>query len=382
MALSLVGDGFSYLALAWLVLQLTGSGAQLGAVLAVQGIPRVLLMLLGGAVSDHLSARLTMLLSAVVRAVVAAALAALVLAHAANLWHVYSAALLLGAVSAFFLPASMAFLPRLVPREHLEAGNAALQVSKQGSVILGPALAGLLVAAYGPGPAIAVDAVCFAATSALLLTIRNGAAPLARLPGGRDLLRNLGAGIAYVWASIPLRVFLAATTTLNLAFAGPATVGLTVLARDHLGGPAALGWALGGFGAGATIGALATGALPPVRRPGLMVVWICPWLGIGMALIGVLPSLAAVVVVTVLMGLGIGFANTFGLSWIQRFTEPHMMGRVQALLMLAAVGLAPLSYALAGLVVQAHPVALFAAGGALLVLTGLTCASSRTFREL
>jgi len=381
-SLSLLGDMFSFLALAWLVLQLTGSGAQLGAVLAVQGIPRVLLTLLGGAISDQLSARLTMLLSAAGRTLVAAVLAALVLTHAVVLWEVYVAAFLLGAISAFFMPALLSFLPQLVPSDLLESGNAAVQVSKQGSLILGPALAGVMVAAYGAGAAIAADAACFAATAGLLLVIRGGVAPAANRPGARELLRNVGEGVAYVWRSIPLRVLLTATTTLNLAFAGPATVGLTVLARQRLGGPAALGWALGGFGAGALVGAVATGSLPPLKRPGRLVAAICFLLGVGLALIGVLPNLPAVVVTTFLMGLGIGFANTFGTSWTMRFSERPMLGRVMALMMVAAVGLAPVSYALSGLLVQPQPALVFAAGGALLVVTGLICLSSRTFREL
>lgn len=373
---------FSYLALAWLVLQMTGSGAQLGAVLAVQGIPRVLLMLVGGALSDHLSARLTMLLSAAGRTLVAAALAALVLAHAAQLWEIYVAAFLLGAISAFFIPALTSFLPQLVPSELLEPGNASVQLSKQGSVVLGPALAGLTMAAYGPGVAFAVDAACFALTACLLLLIRAGIAPGAHRPTAGELLRSVADGLRYVWQSVPLRAFMTATTILNLAFAGPSTVGLAVLARQRLGGPAGLGWALGGFGAGAVIGALVTGGRPAIRRPGRLIIGICFWLGAGLALIGVLPTLPAVVAVTFLMGLAIGVANTFAMSWTMRFTEQRMLGRVMSLMMLAGFALGPLSYAVAGLLVELQPAVVFAAGGALLLLTGLVCASSRTFRSL
>ena len=382
LSLSLIGDMFSYIALAWLVLSLTGSGAALGAVLAVQGIPRVVFMLVGGAVSDHLSARLTMILSAAVRTLVAGALAALVLTHAATLWHVYVAAFLLGSVSAFFLPSSQSILPQLVDSELLEAGNAALQISKQGSNIVGPALAGLTVAAYGSGAAIAVDAACFAFAAGTLLMIRGGAAPMRGRPGFAAFMGSVREGLAFVWRSIPLRTLFAATTAMNFAFAGPFTVGLAILARQRLGGPAALGWTLGGFGAGAVLGAIVTGVLPRQPRRGWATIAVCLWLGAGMAVFGVLPNLIAVVVCGVLMGLVIGFANTFGMSWMQRYVEPAMLGRVAALLMLAAFGLGPLSYAVAGLLSQLPPAVTFAGGGAILVLTGLACASSRTFRSL
>jgi MFS family permease len=379
---SLVGDVFSFMALAWLVLQLTGSAAALGAVLAVQGIPRVLLMLVGGAVSDRISPRSTMLLSAAGRTLVAGALAALVLDHAALMWHVYVGAFLLGAVSAFFMPAQSSILPQLVDAELLEAGNAALQVTRQVANTVGPALAGLTVAAGGTGAALAVDATCFALAAGLLLLVRGGAAAAPGRPGLRVMLRDVGGGLTYVWRSVPLRALLFITLMLNLAFAGPYTIGITILARDRLGGAVALGWILGGTGVGAVVGALVTGALGRPRRLGWVMVGLMVWLGAGLALMGPLPSLALVVACGFLIGLAVGFGNTFATSWIQRITEPAMLGRVMALVLLAAVGLAPISYAVAGVIAQVHPVVLFAAAGGIMLLTGLACAGSRTFRAL
>src|SRR5262249_16846095 len=150
---TLLGESFSFVAMAWLVLQLTGSGLALGTVLALEAVPRALLMLVGGALSDRLSPRRAMVGSAAARAVLIGLLALRVLAHAVQLWPVYVVALLTGAVSAFFLPARFAILPTVVADDQLEAGNALLNLNQQGSLFLGPALAGVLVAAAGPGPA-------------------------------------------------------------------------------------------------------------------------------------------------------------------------------------------------------------------------------------
>src|SRR5438270_5961537 len=161
-ALSLFGDFFNYIAIAWLVLQLTGSSLALGTVLLVQALPRAVLMMVGGALADRLSARLTMLGSMSLRAIFVAPLAVLVLTGRVQLAEVYGIAVVFGIVDAFFWPARTSILPRVVADRELEPGNAVLNVTAQASVILGPVLGGLVVAAFGIGWAFAGDAACFA----------------------------------------------------------------------------------------------------------------------------------------------------------------------------------------------------------------------------
>jgi len=141
MTVSLFGDFFNYIAIAWLVLQLTGSSLALGTVLVVQALPRAVLMVVGGALADRLSPRLTMLGSMGLRAVVVAPLAVLVLTGRVQMWEVYSVAVVFGIVDAFFMPARGSILPNVVADHELEPGNAVLNVTGQASVILGPLLA-------------------------------------------------------------------------------------------------------------------------------------------------------------------------------------------------------------------------------------------------
>src|SRR5881409_125747 len=159
--LSLVGDFFSYVALAWLVLQLTGSSLALGTVLVVQALPRAVLMVVGGALADRLSSRLTMLASMGLRATFVAPLAVLVLTGRVQMWEVYGIAVVFGVVDAFFMPARNSILPRVVADRELEPGNAVLNVTAQASVILGPVLGGVIVAVLGIGWAFTGDAACF-----------------------------------------------------------------------------------------------------------------------------------------------------------------------------------------------------------------------------
>src|SRR2546427_1508016 len=112
--LSLFGDFFSYIAVAWLVLQLTGSSLALGTVLVVQALPRAVLMVVGGALADRLSSRLTMLGSMGLRATFVAPLAVLVLTGRVQMWEVYGIAVVFGVVDAFFMPARNSILPRVV----------------------------------------------------------------------------------------------------------------------------------------------------------------------------------------------------------------------------------------------------------------------------
>ncbi|MDQ6773737.1 MAG: MFS transporter [Candidatus Dormibacteraeota bacterium] len=131
--------------------------------LAVQGVPRALLILVGGALADRLSHRTVMVFSMVARAVVAGVLAGLVAAGLAHLWWLFAAALLLGAISAFFMPARGAILPSLVDPAQLEPANSLLTVNQQAAAVIGPALAGVVVAAWGSAPAFFADAAAYAA---------------------------------------------------------------------------------------------------------------------------------------------------------------------------------------------------------------------------
>src|SRR5215467_10486312 len=177
--LSLFGDFFSYIAMAWLVLQLTGSS-----LLVVQALPRAVLMMVGGALADRFSPRTTMLGSMALRAAFVAPLAVLVLTGRVQMWQVYGIAFVFGVVDAFFMPARQSILPRIVADHELEPGNAVLNVTAQASVILGPVVGALIVQALGTGWAFAADAASFALgiVFVLLLPAQAAASAVAAAP--------------------------------------------------------------------------------------------------------------------------------------------------------------------------------------------------------
>ena len=130
-SISLLGDQFHFVALAWLTLQLTGSGVALGTVLMAAAIPRAVFMLVGGAMSDRISPRSLMLISNALRTVVVAVVAALVLTGHAQLWQLYVLALIFGVVDAFFYPALNTIVPMLVSDQELPPANGLVQVMQQ-----------------------------------------------------------------------------------------------------------------------------------------------------------------------------------------------------------------------------------------------------------
>jgi len=381
--LSFFGDFFSYIALAWLVLQLTGSSLALGTVLVVQALPRAVLMVVGGALADRLSSRLTMLGSMGVRAVLVAPLALLVLSGRVQMWEVYAIAVVFGVVDAFFMPARTSILPRVVVDHELEPGNAVLNVTGQASVIVGPVLGGLIVAAFGIGWAFAGDAACFAVGFLFILWLPEARrATSATHPEG-GMGGQIAAGFRYAWADIGIRVTLIMIAVIDFAANGALGVGLPTLVHGRFSaGAAGFGILLGAWGVGATAGALGAGFVPPPRRFGWLIILLSAWLGIGIGAVGLVPSLLPAALLMGLSGVGTGVVNTYGISWLQRRTDSAMQGRVMSLVMLASMGLTPVAYAVSGTIANVNPTLLFLVAGGMILLCAAGTGASRTVRML
>ncbi len=371
---SLLGDQFHFVALAWLALQLTGSGLALGTVLMTAAIPRAVFMLLGGALSDRFSPRNLMLTSNAIRAVVVGVLAALVISGNAQLWHLYVLAAIFGLVDAFFYPALNTIVPMLVSETHLPAANALMQGTQQLTGLIGPALAGLVIAAVQTGPAFAVDAISFAVAATVLVAVRGGrrqAAPVTD-PGvtdeGPSLLTTIGEGVAYAWRDPAIRSLLVLIAAFNFAFTGPVNVGIAWIADNRFGGSADFGILLSSWGAGALLGAVMAGSIRHVPNLGWVTMGVSLAMGVGLAGIGVAPSMLSTLLILVTMGVGIGFINVRVIAWIQGRVPGPMLGRVMSLVSFGSVSLAPVSLALAGATIDFGAIsAMFAVAGAIMV---------------
>ena len=388
LALSLMGDFFNYIAMAWLVLSLTGSSLALGTVLLVQAVPRSILMLVGGAMADRLSPRVAMAGSMVLRFVCVAPLAFVVITGHAQIWEAYAVSALFGVFDAFFYPAASSMLPQIVKDSELEAGNAVTNTTRQVSLIVGPAVAGVVVAAFGTGWAFAGDAGFLVAGAAVIawmpVMARGRRSAAADAPQERTSLKTeIGAGLRYAWSDVGIRTALLIIAAVDFAASGSMQVGLPTLAHGRFAaGAVGLGVLLGAWGAGATVGAAASGILKRPEHIGWLIIGVCAWIGAGIVITGLVGSLIPAALVLALAGIATGLINTYGIAWLQRRTDPTMQGRVMSLVMMASIGLVPISLAASGAIADVNPTVLFLIAGGLILLASAAAASSRTVRSL
>ncbi len=376
---SLVAGFFNYVAIAWLVLVLTGSSLAVGSVLAAAAIPQALFMLVGGAASDRFSPRATMLVAGVSRGLVTGVLAILTISHSVQLWELFAGAVVVGTTSAFFVPASTSMLPRLVTREQLEAGNALMNLSRTAAMVLGSAAAGVVVAAAGAGPALAADAAASILAGGLMLLLPGGGTIATR---GNPLI-DVRDGVAYAWRDTQLRTTLVAIAILNLFALGAIEVGLPALAHQRFSqGAVVLGSAFGAWGLGSTVGSIGAGLRPLRARFGWLLVAVLALVGAGIAAAGLAPTLAVLLAVMVVMGVVEGGGTTYIVSWMQRRTDPGMQGRVMAFALLSSVGLEPIALALAGALANYNLGLLFWGSAAAVEITAIGAALTRAVRRM
>jgi MFS family permease len=382
-AISLLGDQFYLIALPWLVLQLTGEALAVGVVLALAGVPRALFMLVGGALTDRFSPRMVMLASNLLRMVLVTLLSGLVIGDLIQLWMLYLLALAFGVIDAFFFPAQSAIVPRLVGKEQLQAANAVIQGTMQVSLFAGPVLAGTLIAILGNGQggqdvagiglAFAVDALTFLASAVTLWLVQDGGS--AGVPedaqGANSLLPAIAAGLRAVWNDPALRAFFLLIALSNFLINGPIIVGIPVLADTRFAeGAAAFGIIMSAYGGGSLTGTLLAGLLPrpPGRVMGIILGAIWSGLGLGVLALGLISTTPLAAVTAFAMGAANGYVVILFITWLQRRTSEDMLGRMMSLLMLASVGLLPVSNVLTGALVGLNARALFVGAGGLMVI--------------
>ena len=386
--LSMIADQAFLVALTWLVLRVSGSGAELGLVLAVASIPGTILTPAGGVLSDRYSPALIMIWASAGRILLLALLTGLIVADATQLWHVYVIAASLSALDALYYPASMTIVPTLVDRDRLGAANALTHGAEQASSIFGPALAGGLLALLGLGASFGATAVLFLISTALFGTVARAAKRAGSQAGDvpeEDQSRALASfieGISYVWRDGVIRSLLLILLCTNLAMMGPLYVGGAVLAESRLGGAGAFGTLVGAAGVGALIGVAAAGSVRRFRRRGLIELGLTGLLGVIVGAIAFVPNLVAAIALATAIGATASFLGVITISWLQERTEPGLLGRVMSFAMFSAVALDPISFALAGILVELDLTAMFLAAGALLLLTALLGVLSRTMREV
>ena len=390
--ISLLGDQFYMIALPWLVLLLTGNALAVGTVLALAGIPRALFMLVGGALTDRFTPRRLMINSNLARMVLTGLLAALVATNLIQLWMLYVLALFFGLADAFFFPAQTSIVPQLVGKDQLQQGNAMIQGTATLSLLVGPILAGTMISwldggathsTFGIALAFALDSLSFIASVTMLnlMRIEHTDARSEKAEGG--VFASIREGLLYVWKDATLKIVFPITMGLNILINGPFAVGIPVVARTRfLEGAAAFGLILSLFGGGALLGTVLAGVLPRPSKKllGTVSLSILSVMGIGLVVIGFSPTMYVAATAALVMGTANGYANIMMVTWVQQKVAPEMTGRIMSLVMFAAIGLNPVSTALAGAFIGLNAAVLLVCAGVLMTLFTLSAAFSPAVR--
>jgi MFS family permease len=340
---SRVGNAFTSIALAFGILDATGSTQDIGIVLAFRTVAQVLLLLLGGAWGDRVSRRTLLAQSALVSAATQGGIAALFLTRTGALWSLSVLATVNGAAFAFSQPAATGVVPQLVPADLLSSANALISVMRNSATIAGSAAAGALVAVASPGWALAIDAVSYLASAVLVL--RMSPLPPSGLRSGiwselRDGWDEFRAR-TWVWAIV------VQFTIFNTAYLAALSVYAPVVAKADLGGPGAYGVMTSALGIGGVLGGLVMLRYRPSRP------LVSATIGVLVALVFYVSlaagiALWAVAVAAVVSGVGVEVFSVLWESALQHYIPAERLSRVAAYDSLGSFAFIPLGLIAAG----------------------------------
>ena len=367
---SLVGSWMQNIALAWLVVELTSSPLAVGALAFFRFAPFTAFGLFAGVVADRIDNRKLVISTQVAQMVVSAVLATLVLTDSATLWLVYVLAALSGVAIVFDAPGRHALTFQLVGRDELPNAVALNTSLFNASRVVGPAVAGVLIAAFGVGVCFAVNTVSFLAVLAGLVLMRTEElVPLTRDGEPPTMMRGVREGLAYVRHSPQARLVLTLVTvvsTLGFNF----HVILPILAAETLqAGPEVFGILSAAFGAGALGGALLSAALGRASWKAL----VAGTGGFSVAMLAIAPleSVWPAAVLLFVTGGCFSLWTSNANSILQLGSPDRLRGRVVSIYLWAFVGLAPIGSLLAGWLceVGGTPLSFAVAGTTGLVMT-------------
>ena len=337
--ISLIGTWMQTVAQAWLVYRITGSSLLLGSVGFASQIPVFLFAPIGGIVADRHNRHRVVIGTQISAMVLASILAALTLTRTVQVWHIFLLASLLGLVNAFDIPGRQSFLVDMVGKEDLMNAIALNSSMFNGARVIGPAIAGILVAKIGEGWCFFANAVSYIAVIAGLLMMR--VPPRSYRSSTASPLAHVMEGFRFVRHTAPIRAILLLLGLVSLV-AMPYTVLMPVFADRILhGGARGLGILMGATGVGALLGGLTLATRTGVRGLGRWITLSCGGLGASLILFSLSRSfwLSATLLLPVgfCMMLQMSSSNTL----IQAMVPDHLRGRVMAVYSMMFMGMAP-----------------------------------------
>jgi MFS family permease len=347
---SLVGTWMQTVAQSWLVYRLTDSALLLGVVGFASQIPVFVLAPLGGALADRYARHRIVVATQTSMAVLAFILAGLTLSGQVEVWQVLVLALLLGAASAFDIPARQAFIVELVGKRDLINAIALNSSMFNGARVLGPAVAGVLVASIGEGWCFFANGVSYLAVIAALLLMRLDPRR-SEDPTGSSLERVIE-GFRYARQTAPVRAILLLVALVSIV-GMPYTVLMPVFADRILhAGASGLGVLMGATGLGALLGALALATRSGVQGLGRLIAVACAGFGISLILFSISRSFWVSAALLVPAGFSMILQMAGSNTLLQAMVPDRLRGRVMALYSMSFMGMAPFGALVSGVAAE------------------------------
>ena len=327
LTVSVAGNWMQNVAVGWLVLQLTDSGTVLGAVTAARFAPLLVLGAWGGLVADRHDKRLLLRITAVVQLVVAAVLGGLTMTHVIDIWSLTGLILVAGVVDVIDTPSRQAFMNNIVGRDRIGNAIALNSVLINGARVVGPGIAGFVIATVGVGPCFLLNAASFAATWLGLQLMRRD--ELIHTATEVAAKRQIRAGLRYVLSTPDLRTPLLLVAVAG-AFAWEFQVSIPLFTSDTFhGGASEFGWALSAISVGSIAGGLLAARRRLVTQRSVAMSALL-W-GIAILAASFAPSLPVAYLLLAIVGSGAVTFNAMSKTFLQITSRDQMRGRVMAL---------------------------------------------------
>ena len=344
--LSLIGTWMQSVALAWLVYRLTGSTVLLGLISFSGQIPVFLLATVGGAIADKYNRQRILQITQATAMVLATILTILTLTGTIEVWHIFVLSALLGLTNAFDIPTRQAFIVDIVRRENLRNAIALNSSMFNGARIVGPAVAGLLVATVGEGWCFGINAVSYIAVLTGLFLIRLPAQKKVPVPG--SALSNIVEGFRFVAKTSPVRSLLLLLGVVSL-MGSPYAILMPIFADQILqGGVSGLGILMGASGVGALAGALALAARKSLKGLGRWIALASAGFGTCIILFSFSRSFWLSAAFLVPAGFAMMIQMAASNTLVQSMVPDNLRGRVMAVYSMMFMGMAPLGAMFAG----------------------------------
>lgn len=381
--ISLIGSWMQQVATGWLVYRLTNSAFLLGVVAFASQGPTFILSPIAGVLADRLNRRRMVIGAQVVMMAQATVLTVLVMTGTVEYWHVLLLSAVYGCASAFDIPARQSFLLEMIARREDLPNAIALNSSMfNGARLIGPAIAGFVIARFGEGLTFLANSVTYLPVILSLIVMK--VAPWQPAVGRVNVLGKLREGFSYAYNFSPIRDVLGLVAIVAL-FGVPFAVLLPVFAVQTLRGDAeTLGLLMSATGFGALSGALFLAARPSVRGLSRVITAAATLFGASLIAFGLSRSVPLSIVLLVLAGFGMMVQMAASNTFLQTIVDDDKRGRIMSIYTMAYIGVAPFGSLLAGALADraGAPLTMIIGGAVCMVGAALFARQIPRFREL